>query len=255
MKPVREEFGEDEMSEIINYEASAAELRPAEAASDPMIAMIERVMMAPDLPIERVSSIMDLRERQMQKEAEQEFNRAFAAAMAEMPVVRRTGWNPHLKRKYATLDDLIVTSRPVLARHGLSLNWETGIDGNQIWVRAIVRHASGHQINTEERGPRDSGKAMNALQGGGSTQTYLKRYSGFAILGMAAGDEADDDGIHAEAEPITEAEVSAIAENIRGKDTREGVIGYLKTLDRKYHTDNIKKIASDHLATLPGGDK
>ena len=35
---------------------------------------------------------------------------------------------------------------------------------------------------------------MNALQGGGSTETYLKRYTGFAILGVSSGDEADDDG-------------------------------------------------------------
>lgn len=161
---------------------------------DPMIAMIERIATSPDLPIERMTAIMDLRERQMNKEAEQEFNRAFASAMAEMPAVKRTGFNPHLKRPYATLDDLINTTRPVLARHGLSLNWQTGVDGDQIWVKAIVRHASGHQISTEERGARDKSGSMNLLQGGGSTQTYLKRYSGFAILGMAAGDEQDDDG-------------------------------------------------------------
>ena len=35
---------------------------------------------------------------------------------------------------------------------------------------------------------------MNALQGGGSTETYLKRYTGFSILGLSSGDEADDDG-------------------------------------------------------------
>ena len=33
---------------------------------------------------------------------------------------------------------------------------------------------------------------MNALQGGGSTETYLKRYTGFSILGLSSGDEVED---------------------------------------------------------------
>lgn len=164
------------------------------AVADPMLSMIERVLMAPDVPMDRITAMMDLRERQMDKEAEQAFNAAFAAAMADMTEVKRTGENKHLKRKYATLDDLIRTARPVLSKHGLSLNWQTGIDGDTIWVRAVVRHALGHQIETEQRGPRDKGQQMNVLQGGGSTETYLKRYTGFAILGLSSGDEVDDDG-------------------------------------------------------------
>lgn len=163
-------------------------------ASDPMTQMIERVVMNPDLPMERVQAMFDLRDRQMSKEAEQAFNEAFAAAMAEMPDVPRTGENKHLKRKYSTLDDLIRTARPVLARHGLSMNWQTGIEGQEIWVRAVVRHAMGHSIETTDTAPRDKSGSMNFIQGGGSTQSYLKRYTGFAILGLSSGDEMDDDG-------------------------------------------------------------
>jgi hypothetical protein len=162
--------------------------------ADPMVSMIERVAMDPNLPIERLTVLMDMRERQMNKEAEQVFNQSFAAAMAEMPDVKRTGANKHLGVKYSTLDDLIHATRPVLSRHGLSLNWQTGIDGSNITVTAIVRHAQGHSIETTLSGPRDNGKQMNVLQGGGSTETYLKRYSGFSILGLSSGDEVDDDG-------------------------------------------------------------
>lgn len=187
------------MSEIAKIEREAAQ------PTDPIVATIEKVVMNPDLPMERLTALLDIRERQMMKEAEQAFNAAFASAMAEMPDVPRTGNNKHLGRKYATLDDLIRTSRPVLARHGLSLNWQTGIDGDHIWVRAIVRHALGHSIQTEQRGPRDKSGSMNELQGGGSTETYLKRYTGFAILGVSAGDEQDDDG-HGSGAPSTISE-------------------------------------------------
>jgi hypothetical protein len=161
---------------------------------DPMVSMIERVAMDPNLPIERLTALMDMRERQMSKEAEQVFNRAFAEAMAEMPNVKRTGHNKHSNVRYSTLDDLIQATRPVLSRYGLSLNWQSSIDGEKITVTAIVRHAHGHSIQTTLSGQRDTGKQMNALQGGGSTETYLKRYTGFAILGLSSGDEADDDG-------------------------------------------------------------
>ena len=172
----------------------APEAQDVQHQADPMVAMIERVAMDPNLPIERLEALMDMRERQMNKEAEQVFNKAFAAAMGEMGDVPRTGKNDHTQKKYSTLDDLIRKVRPVLARHGLSLNWQTGIDGNNITATAIVRHAQGHSINTTLTGPRDNGKQMNALQGGGSTETYLKRYSGFSILGLSSGDETEDDG-------------------------------------------------------------
>ena len=177
---------------------------------DPMVNMIERVAMDPNLPIERLTALMDMRERQLNKEAEQVFNRSFAEAMAEMPDVKRTGHNKHLDVRYSTLDDLIHATRPVLSRHGLSLNWQSAIDGNNITVTAIVRHAQGHSIQTTLSGPRDNGKQMNALQGGGSTETYLKRYTGFAILGLSSGDEADDDGQTATAATVSAEQYIAL---------------------------------------------
>lgn len=163
-------------------------------AADNMLGMIERVMMDPNLPMDRITSLMDIRERQMNKEAEQAFNVAFANAMAEMPDVPKSGLNKHTGNKYPTLDDLIRTTRPVLSKHGLSLNWQTWVKDDRIFARAIVRHSLGHSISTELDDKRDIGKQMNNLQAGGSTQTYLKRYTGFAILGLSAGDEVDDDG-------------------------------------------------------------
>lgn len=197
----------------------------AQETRDPMVQMIERVVLNPDLPMERISAMIDIRERQMAKEAEQAFNRAFAAAMAEMPDVPKTGFNPHLKRKYSTLDDLIRTARPVLARHGLSLNWQTGEENDRIKVRAIVRHAEGHSIDTELTGPRDKSGSMNVLQGGGSTETYLKRYTGFAILGLSSGDERDDDGRNpVSAETITEDQFRELRAKIDEVGIDESVV-------------------------------
>lgn len=164
---------------------------------------------------------MDMRERQMDKEAEQVFNRSFAAAMAEMPKVPKSGENNHTGNKYSTLDDLINTARPVLARHGLSINWQTTVNGNEYSVRAIVRHAMGHSIDTTLAGQRDNGKQMNALQGGGSTETYLKRYTGFSILGLSSGDEVDDDGRGSTVATIDKAQFRVLRDLIDETGTDE----------------------------------
>ncbi|AKG94551.1 ERF family protein [Paracoccus phage Shpa] len=228
---------------------NAITTRPdAAPVADPMVTMIERVAMTPDLPIERLTALMDMRERQMNKEAEQGFNQAFAAAMAEMPDVPRTGENRHLGTRYSTLDDLIRATRPVLSRHGLSLNWQTKIDGQNITVTAIVRHAQGHSISTTLSGPRDNGKQMNALQGGGSTETYLKRYSGFGILGLSSGDETDDDGQRASAVPLIDADqFVALREMIEESGSNEAkfleFIG-APTLEELTHEQFAKAIAA-----------
>jgi hypothetical protein len=192
---------------------------PESLPVDPMIAMIERVALSADVPVERLTALMDMRERQMNKEAEQVFNQAFAAAMAEMPSIPKSGKNTHNKVAYSTLADLVSTTRPVLSRHGLSMNWQSAISGGDITVTAIVRHAKGHSIQTTLSGPRDNGKQMNALQGGGSTETYLKRYTGFAILGLSSGDEVDDDGQTANAQTITADQYMAL----RSKADEAGV--------------------------------
>ena len=178
------------MTAVTKIEQTTDAFLPA----DPMVSMIERVALDPNVPMERLSALMDMRERQMNKEAEQVFNKAFAAAMGAMRDVPKNGKNSHSGQTYSTLDDLIRTARPVLAEHGLSLNWQTSINANEVSVTAIVRHAQGHSIQTTLTGPRDTGKQMNTLQGGGSTETYLKRYSGFSLLGLSSGDEHDDDG-------------------------------------------------------------
>lgn len=227
--------------------------------ADPMVSMIERVAMDPNLPLERMTALMDMRERQMNKEAEQVFNRAFAEAMAEMPDVRRTGRNKHLGVNYSTLDDLIHATRPVLSRHGLSLNWQTGIDGNNITVTAIVRHAQGHSIQTTLTGPRDNGKQMNALQGGGSTETYLKRYTGFSILGLSSGDEADDDGHGATSGAITAEQFIAIREKAVEAGVEEAKICTASNVSELQHLpakdfDPVMRRLDKTIAAKNGGD-
>lgn len=212
------------------YEEPRQEIAASAPQYGKMVSLIEKIALNPDLPIERLSSIMDMMERQMSMAAEQAFNKAFAIAMANMPDVPRSGLNKHTGNTYSTLDDLIRTSRPLLGAQGLTLNWDVVTTGDNFVVTAIVRHSDGHSITTSLEGKRDTGKQMTPLQGGGSTATYLKRYTGFSILGLASGDEVEDDGVSngksgsKSGSSITETQYSELAALIEKAGITETVV-------------------------------
>jgi len=165
---------------------------PAIPASDPMVSMIERIAMSPDLPIDRLERMMDMKERMDAKEAEQQFNAAFAQASADFPAIPMRG-EGHNRRPYATHADIVKHTRPTLSKHGLSLSWDTVVKDGAVTVTAILSHVGGHARRTEMVLPADTSGSKNAVQAVGSTQTYGMRYTAQAILGLSLGEDTDDD--------------------------------------------------------------
>lgn len=206
------------MNEVTQIEAPENTL-PA----DPMMAMIERVMLAPDLPVERINAVMDVRERQMQKEAEIEFNQSFSEMMGEMPVIPRNGKSN--RNTYSTIDDIVQTTRPVLSKFGMALNWEvvTDLEKRIVTVTAVVRHKLGHTIRTTHQGGFDK-SGDNDNQKARSTETYLKRYSATSILGLATGEEFEDDGATNGTPTVTVDQFIQLRDKIEEAGVKEDLI-------------------------------
>jgi len=112
---------------------------------------------------------------------------ALVKAQAEMPTAPKDGNNPHFRSKYATLQSIAETAKPVLKKHGLAITqtFENACDGISI-VTTLV-HESGQYIS----GSLYLKAQKNDPQGYGSAITYGRRYAMAAILGMVA-DEDDD---------------------------------------------------------------
>jgi ERF superfamily len=92
--------------------------------------------------------------------------------------------NPFFKSKYASLENVIATVRPHLAKHGLSFSQFPDGDG----LTTVLMHSSGEWLQaTSKMTPKDA-----TPQGQGSAITYLRRYALSAVLGLAT--EDDDDG-------------------------------------------------------------
>ena len=127
---------------------------------------------------------------------------ALAKAQAEMPVAVFDATNPFLKSKYATLGAVIQASRPILAKHKLSLvqfpisgGSATGQSfGDCIGVESILTHESGEFVAERILIPLTEEKGKSKVQSAGSTLTYLRRYSWASILGMYSDEDSDGGG-------------------------------------------------------------
>jgi hypothetical protein len=119
---------------------------------------------------------------------------ALAAAQAEIKTVVKDRTNPHFKNRYATLDAIMETVRPVLAKHGLSIvqgcTIPSEVDGRLVAfaVETMVLHASGEFLSNMVYMPL----AKQSAQDAGSALTYGRRYGVSALLSLATDD--DDDG-------------------------------------------------------------
>ena len=150
---------------------------------------------------------------------------ALAKAQGEMPVAVFDATNPFLKSKYASLGAVIQASRPILAKHKLSLvqfpisggtphpafghllpsaEKEARADarptGDYIGVESILTHESGEFVAERILIPLIEEKGKTKVQCAGSTLTYLRRYSWASILGMYS--DEDSDGGSATGKPM-----------------------------------------------------
>jgi len=181
------------MTEVTKIDQSAQQAAPQGAApADPMVSMIERIAMQPDLPIERLEKMLDMKERMERKDAQAQHAAAFARASAYFPAIPMNG-KGHNNMPYATLKDIIAKTRPVLSQHGLALNFSVET-GDTIRVTARLSHTSGHVETVSIDLPRDTSGSKNSVQAVGSSQTYGQRYTAQAILGLSLGEDTEDDG-------------------------------------------------------------
>lgn len=125
---------------------------------------------------------------------------ALCGFQGEIENPKNTSVNPQFRSKYAPLDVVINTVKPILLKHGLSFTQSTGSVDENIVISTRLMHKSGEWIESEPlilpayQIGKGGSRTFNA-QGAGSAITYGRRYSLTALLGISS--EDDDDGNHA----------------------------------------------------------
>ncbi len=112
---------------------------------------------------------------------------ALAKAQGEITNPAKDSENPHFRSRYADLASGLNAVRPILAKCGLSAIQMTRMDGDLMMLDTRLLHASGQWIESAYPVCRFPAKQQEV----GSALTYSRRYSLFAMVGIAG---EDDDG-------------------------------------------------------------
>jgi len=120
----------------------------------------------------------------------QNLYKALAAAAAELKNPLADRQNSHFNQPYATLQSVVDTVRPVLAKHGLSVIMVPRVEKRESALYLVLQttlvHASGESMTWETPWPVEAN-----IQKLGAAITYLRRYVLCALTNVVG--DVDDD--------------------------------------------------------------
>jgi hypothetical protein len=172
--------------------------------SDPSIAdshlltFLAHAVRDPAIDVAKLESLLRLQREVIADNARLQFDRAMAAAQAEMQPVLRNARNEQTNSRYADLEAIDAAIRPIYARHGFSLSFtEVPTDAATVRMACIVRcagHAETYHLEAalDTAGPKGTGN-KTPVQGLGSSVSYLRRYLTVMIFNVVLSSD-DNDG-------------------------------------------------------------
>jgi len=187
--------------------------------------------------LETIEKFMDLQERHERNEARKAYVCAMTAFKANPPeILKQTHVEYEKKDKtktiydHASLDHVSEQINLSLSQHGLFSSWSHKQSEKGITVTCKVTHIGGHSEETSLTAGADTSGGKNAIQGLGSTISYLQRYTLLAITGLAAkGMDTDGNLPEDEPEPITPAQKKELEDLL--EKTNRTMAEYLEWLN------------------------
>lgn len=191
-------------NQLATREASAAS---APNDSSAIIQVIERAAMNPEVDIDKMERLLQMQERVMERQASMDFSAAMAAMQTEMPSIAERG-KAHNNTRYATLEDIVDTVRPVMQKHGFAVSFRVQVLERGIEITGVLMHKSGHREETSMLLPADTSGNKNAVQAFGSSTSYGKRYVLCALLNITTRGEDDDGNAAAPVKTVSQAQAA-----------------------------------------------
>lgn len=187
----------------------------------PITSTLERVVMDPSLPVERVEHILALfyqaedRGRQQAREdaaiaARNSYFAAMSACQKELPVVIKNQRNTHTKSNYADLAAIEEQAMPIIHEHGFGVTFQPcGYNElGELQIKWQISHSGGHVESDVAGIPVDGAGAKGTVnktgtQAFGSTATYGRRYLLCMLFNISTGDDRDGNRIEDTSATIT----------------------------------------------------
>jgi hypothetical protein len=224
------------LNAVAKHENPQDDTKLIPANDAPMVAMIERIVMDPSIPIDRLEKMLDMKERMEDRaredqafQARKAYFAAMSACQSELPVVTKTRRNSHTNSTYADLAAIEQQAMPIIHRHGFAVSFQPDGYNQKGELRILweISHAEGHVRNGVGEIPVDGAGSQGKVnktgtQAFGSTATYGRRYLLCMLFNISTGDDRDGNAPPAEPEDgqtITEAQASVIRELIEKAET------------------------------------
>lgn len=146
---------------------------------------------------EQLNGLLEFAKNYKAETAKEAYFKAFKQFKAAVPQIVKNAEirvGQQVRSRYADLENVCDKLIPALEAVKITHRWKTTSQGDSVTVACLLRHELGH----EEEGAslthgRDTSGAMNAIQGLGSTISYLERYTFLASCGVAV-KSMDTDG-------------------------------------------------------------
>ena len=208
--------------------------------------------------LQTIEKFMDLQDRHEKNEARKAYVEAMTAFKDNPPeILKQTAVSYNTTKgttsyNHASLDHVAEKINIALSRHGLFAAWSQNQNDKGITVTCKITHILGHSEETSLTAEADLSGNKNAIQGLGSTISYLQRYTILAITGLAAkGMDMDGrlpEGETPEPEPITDSQAEEIFKlQEQGKISSEDFSVRLK---KKFGVDNVDRLDCDQANEL-----
>lgn len=216
-----------------------------------LLEVITRAARDPSVDIDKMERLISMQERVQNRNAEVAFNAALAELQPLLPVIEERGGikdrSGNVQSTYALWEDVNEAIRPHLAEHGFALRFRVDRTADQISVTGILSHREGHKEETTLTLPTDTSGSKNAVQAVGSSTSYGKRYTAFALLNITSTGEDDDGNKAVEEHPISVNQYDDLQKLIVTTQSDTGkFIEYLVKAKRLRPDDTLADLPSQH---------
>lgn len=221
--------------------------------TDMMMQLIQQVALNPDIPVEKMQAIIDMKMQVFDKNAEIEFNKAMILAQQEMEPVTKTAKNNQTSSMYAKMENIAKQCKPIWTKHGFALQFGTAdcpIE-NHYRVTCEVSHRAGFNKKYQADLPIDDEgvkgqKNKTGCHGFGSTMAYAQRYLTVMIFNITLEGVDNDGNQHPiqnnpqqkkEKLPISDSKLAEVVSRIKS-----GEVNISRLLNNHTLTDGQKNV-------------
>lgn len=188
---------------------------------------------------EQIDKFLEVQERWERNEAKKQYARDFASAQSEIEAVSKSSSNPQTHSKYAKLDHIISSAKPVYTKHGFAVIFyeQDSPLPDCIRICADVLHKAGHKETYHYDVPLD-GKGikgnsnMTNIHAKASSTSYGRRYLMCMVWNIPTQDDDDGNG-GMQSDSITTEHLKAIRDFLSSiGETNEEPISKFMNVER-----------------------